>query len=112
MPKRRSRPFSTHSGTRAAGFRPGRWFVALCLGVLLGCTAMPVQEMSDARQAMQVAEETGAPERAPEAWAEAKALLEAAERALDEGDYSKARILAEEAREAAIRARKQAGSGR
>ncbi len=78
---------------------------------LLGCTGIPVQEMSDARQALQVAEEVGAPQRAPEAWAEARALLEAAERALDAGDYGKARLLAEEAREAAIRARKQAAGG-
>ena len=83
----------------------------MLLAGLLGCTGMPVQEMSDARQALQVAEEVGAPQRAPEAWAEARALLEAAERALDAGDYGKARLLAEEAREAAIRARKQAAAG-
>jgi hypothetical protein len=82
---------------------------SLLLGLLLtGCAGIPVQEMSDARQALQTAAEVGAKDKASTLYSEASGLLTQAESALKLSDYGKARELADKAKEKAILARKQA----
>ena len=76
---------------------------------LAGCeTAPPVQEMSDARQAIVVAREAGAAELAAEALQEAETYLVSAERKLTEKDYLRARRDALEAKSRALSALKTA----
>ncbi|HHC71902.1 MAG TPA: DUF4398 domain-containing protein [Thiotrichales bacterium] len=79
--------------------------------LLFGCAVAPVQEMSDARQAIQAAREAGAAIRSPQVLEEAERLLDAAERSLEVGDYSRARELAVAAHRKAIEARERAGYG-
>ena len=68
---------------------------SLLLGALVlsaGCqTAPPVQEMSDARQAIMAAKEAGAEEKAPAELRQAVEHLQAAEEALTQEQYSSAR---------------------
>jgi hypothetical protein len=82
------------------------------LGLLLlainGCASAPVQEMSDARQAVAAAEEAGAPAKAPDAYVKAKAHIEHAESALLNGDYRNAREHATWAKTHALEARQRA----
>lgn len=79
------------------------------LAVLPGCVmAPPVQEMSDARQALRAAEDVGAATRGLASYRQAEALLERAEAQLQEGAYGRARDRAREARALAIRARDEA----
>ncbi len=81
-----------------------RW-LWLGLGLLLGaCAAAPVQEMSNARQALDAARKAGAETHAPQQLKSADDRLQRAEEALMEGDYKKARAEAEAAREQAVRA--------
>ncbi len=76
--------------------------------LLVGCASTPpVQEMSDARQAVQVAQAAGAQTSAPQAFATAQRLLDDAGKALAEHRYPEARDYALKARAAAIRAREQ-----
>ncbi len=77
--------------------------------VLTACASAPVQEMSDARQAIRAARQAGADQHAPYELATAQQLLDAAETELERRAYDDARRLAEDAREAAIRARRAAG---
>ena len=59
---------------------------------LTACTTgPPVQEMSDARQAIAVAREAGAAELAPDAFNAAEAYLASAQRNLSEKAYKQAR---------------------
>jgi len=72
----------------------GPWYglVAVLLLVIAGCvTGPPVQEMSDARQAIAVAKEAGAAELASTELSEAEAYLESAQKKLSERSYSPAR---------------------
>jgi hypothetical protein len=88
-----------------AGARLARRCVAVALLLLLaGCASAPVQEMSDARQAIQAAEEAGAAHYAPEALSDAKRLLTSAERKLQREAYAGARADAREARRLATEA--------
>jgi hypothetical protein len=84
---------------------------SLLLGVLLfvsGCqTAPPVQEMSDARQAIMAARDAGAEEKAPQDLSQAIEHLQSAEAALSDKAYARARRDALEAKERAIVALKQ-----
>ena len=80
----------------------------LVAGVLIGCSAAPVQEMSDARQAIEAARVAGAAELAPVPYEKAHAHLKLAEELLDDGHYRKARESAEIARDEAIAAREAA----
>ena len=83
---------------------------ALLLIVILaaaGCQTAPVQEMSDARQAIAVAREAGAEEHAPGELKAALDLLESAERSLDERDYAGARRDARKAKKSALEALQQ-----
>jgi len=72
----------------------GTWYglVAVLLLAVAGCvTGPPVQEMSDARQAIAVAKEAGAAELASAELSEAEAYLESAQKKLSERSYSPAR---------------------
>ena len=75
----------------------------ICIGV--ACSGAPVQEMSDARQALQTAEAAGALRYSPEQYHKARALLQQAKLRLVEGAYSDARRYALNARDYAILAR-------
>lgn len=84
----------------------------LLLALLMaGCVAAPVQEMSDARQALQAAREAGADERSPYLFAEAQDLLEKAQRQLEVGEYREARSNAVTAKRRALDAREDAMGG-
>ena len=80
-------------------------FALLSGAVVSGCAGAPVQEMSNARQAVRAAEHAGASTSAPEVLGEAKALLKSAESLLRRGDYRSARDQAELARTRAVEAR-------
>jgi hypothetical protein len=73
-----------------------------------GCAGAPVQEMSNARQAVKAAERAGAATAAPQLMGEAKLLLKSAEGHLRHGDYRDARDEAELARTRAVEARRVA----
>ena len=80
--------------------------LAVSLYVLSACvTAPPVQEMSDARQAIQAAEAVGAQTKAPKSYTEAQEYIERAESALQAGDYKRAREQALRAKSNALEAR-------
>ncbi len=65
----------------------------------------PVQEMSDARQAVQAAREADASRYAPISFGEAERLLEEATQLLEKKNYRKARQSALEAKKMALKAR-------
>ena len=67
-----------------------------------GCESMPVQEMSDARQAIMAAREAGAEEHAAEVLLEAEESLQSAEKYLNSRNYGVARREAIEAKTKAI----------
>ena len=80
---------------------------ALTLLAVAACeTAPPVQEMSDARQAIAVAKEAGAEDLAAAELAEAERYLESAEKKLEEHEYREARSDALEAKVKALNALK------
>ncbi len=82
--------------------------LGLAFAVLLSaCAGVPVQAMSDARQAVEAARQAGAEQTAPKLMQSAEALLQRAEEALAEGYYRQAREDAEAARELAVRAQSQ-----
>jgi hypothetical protein len=79
---------------------------ALCAGPpLAGCAGMPLQEMSDARQAIRAAERAGAEQHAPEVLGAARESVERARVNLHKGEYRQAREEAELARQKAMEAR-------
>jgi hypothetical protein len=84
----------------------------VCSGLLAGCAGAPVQEMSNARQAVRAAEKAGAVEVAPAMLDEARQALRAAESHLRQGDYRTARDEAEQARTKAVEARRLAEAER
>lgn len=73
---------------------------------LAGCAGAPLQEMSDARQAVRSAERAGAERYAPEPLAEARRLVERARGSMQKGEYREARDDAELARAKAMEARR------
>ena len=85
-----------------------RYLTLLVLSMALGCTSIPTQEMSDARQAVQAASEANAGELAPVPMENAEALLNKAKVALDAGAYEQAREEALAGRLEAIKARGEA----
>jgi hypothetical protein len=99
-----------------------RYFAGLVYGIryglvvvlflaVAGCIASPpVQEMSDARQAIAVAKEAGAQELAAAELGEAEAYLNSAQRKLSERSYSPARRDALLAKEKALDALARAES--
>ncbi len=101
--------------------RPGRsaantsgvalWSAVLALLLLGGCvghTVPPVQEMSDARQAVAAAREAGADRLAPAVFDRAVSLLNDAENTLERRRFRQARDQALASRRLAIDAMKQA----
>jgi hypothetical protein len=75
-------------------------FVAVFLGVacLVGCAGAPVQEMSDARQAIAAAGAAGAtPSASPDYYA-AEAAIARAETHLEAQEFTRARLAAKEAK--------------
>ncbi len=76
--------------------------------LLGGCETIPVQQMSDARQAYRAAQAAGAEQYVPELFNEVTVLMNDADRFLAEGRYSLAGKIAERARVLAIKARKKA----
>ncbi len=83
------------------------WLPALLLAVS-GCTSAPVQEMSDARQAVEAAEAVNAPVKAPNVYDTAAAHMHYAVWALESGDYADAREHATWAKWHALEARERA----
>ncbi len=78
-----------------------------------GCaSAPPVQEMSDARQAVQAAREADAERYAPISLGEAERLLEEAARLLEMKEYRRARSVALQAKEMALKARSASSAKR
>lgn len=77
---------------------------AALIMALFGCAGAPVQQMSDARQAITAARAAGAAEHAPEPLAQASTLLASAEQALQRHDYRTARRDAEKAHAHALEA--------
>lgn len=76
------------------------------LGLVAGCaTPPPVQELSNARQAIMAAEDAGAGEFAADRFIAAQNLLDRAEEKLHERDYRGARVDAVSAHSRAIEAR-------
>ena len=67
--------------------------LVISLALVIGAcgTAPPVQEMSDARQAIAVAKEAGAEQIAAEHLRAAEAFLDSAQRSLSERAYAQAR---------------------
>jgi hypothetical protein len=72
---------------------------------LIACAGPPVQEMSDARQAIQAAESAGAPQYAPVVLGQAKDYLASAEQKLEKRAYNGARNDARLAKQKATHAR-------
>lgn len=64
--------------------------VLICMG-LVACAGAPVQEMSNARQAIKAAHAAGASETAPQALREAETLLDRAQGNLQRRAYKEAR---------------------
>lgn len=82
--------------------------IGLLLWILAACASAPVQEMSDARQALRSAEAAGAAQFSPAEFEAARESLRKASKWLDLGIYSNARVHALDAREQAIQAREAA----
>jgi hypothetical protein len=90
-------------------YTPSLLLAALLAGAALaGCAGAPLQEMSDARQAVRAAERAGAEKHAPEPLAEARQLVERARLGMQQREYKEARENAEMAREKAVEARRLA----
>ena len=81
---------------------------ALLLSVAGCVTTPPVQEMSDARQAIAAARAAGAETLAPQVFRRSVNLLRMAERTLERRSYQQARNQAVAARRLAIEAQEQA----
>lgn len=83
--------------------------LTLSLLALVSCAVTPpVQEMSDARQAISAAREANATDLAPATLQEAERSLDEAARGMEQGHYLDARESAKAARRHAIRARDEA----
>ena len=98
----RTETLTTITGRRVG---PG-WrgiFIALAL-LLAACETAPVQEMSDARQAIAVAREAGAEDLAASELREAEAYLESAQVKLENRAFAQARVDAIAAKNSALEA--------
>lgn len=78
--------------------------IVLLLAGLAACASPPVQEMSDARQAIAVARDAGAAELAGNDLAAAERFLEQAQDKLNRRAYAQARRDAEQAKAKALEA--------
>lgn len=97
---------------RRSSGRGGKQFVfafTCSVALLFGCAAIPpVQEMSDARQAIDAAKEAHADRYAPQSLRDAEQHLEEATRELNHGAYDRARNAALAAKAEAVLARDRA----
>lgn len=82
-----------------------RLMPALLLVFVAGCSTLPVQEVSDARQAIDSARAAGGERYTPEALHEAERLVSRALSDLADGGYQAARSAALSAKRRAITAR-------
>ena len=87
--------------------RPNLATILTALLLVAACQSAPVQEMSDARQAISVAQEAGAAEHAPADFKAAVDYLESAERHLNDRRYKNARHDATQAKIKALEALQQ-----
>lgn len=87
---------------------------ALMLAIFLSACAVsaPVQEMSNARQSIGAAEDANAENLAASLLSEAKQRLRSATKELEAGEYERARYLALEATQLALKARQLAISNK
>ena len=99
-------PPDTHLPSLLQRLRPFATWLLLLAVLLTACAGAPVQEMSNARQAVRAAEQAGAATAAPDLLAEAKRLLKDAETHLRSGEYRTARDEAEQSRTKAVEARR------
>ena len=104
-------PKAARTVSRAVGslqyknYKMIRALATICLLLLAGCvTAPPVQEMSDARQAIAAAEEADANRVATDTLADARRFLAEAERQIQEQSYGPARLNAVRAKNRAAAA--------
>jgi len=72
--------------------------------LVVGCASAPVQEMSDARQAIRAAQDAGAATSAAKPFSEAQTALNRAESQLNKRFFRSARRNAEEAHTKAVEA--------
>lgn len=79
-----------------------RGAIVALLALAAGCETMPVQEMSDARQAIMAARDAGASEHASDQLRAAESSLQSAEKHLSSRNYAVARREAVEAKSQAI----------
>ena len=82
-------------------------FAMLLIIAGAGCSSVPVQEMSDARQAIQAARDEGVSINSSSEFLDAMRLIELAEQELEKGEYGQARMNALKAKKKAIDARQQ-----
>lgn len=82
--------------------------LVLLLFLVTACATAPVQEMSDARQALAAADAAEAKSGAPEHYLIAVQQMQRAEAALAQHHYDQARGLALKAKDQALEARKRA----
>ena len=85
------------------GIRVAVLVVVLVLGA---CSNAPVQEMSDARQALHAAKKVGAERRSPVVFSQARRYLLNAQTALQRGEYTQARYSAIRAKKHAVMAQR------
>lgn len=97
--------------TGSVGKRCGLFAILLCVA-LSGCAGIPVQEMSNARQAIRAAQEAGAATAAPGEIEKAQALLGRAEASMQQRLFRQARNEASEARRIATTALEAAQAAR
>ncbi len=87
--------------------------LSFAAAVMAGCTVVPpVQEMSDARQALEAAREAQADKYAEQKLRSAEDSMELATKTLNQGEYEAARMAASVARALAIKARDEALAAR
>jgi hypothetical protein len=91
------------------GGKPSYILAALCIFLFSACASAPVQEMSDARQAIYAARSVPTNSIEP-SLLRAEKYLRLAEKALHVGDYRDARENAKLAREHALQAQKALAS--
>ena len=89
------------------GLKAAPWLL-LAGALLSACAVAPMQEMSDARQAIAAAREAGAETYATDELGAAEVLLGQAQAALKRGDYDGSREDALRARREAVKARELA----
>jgi hypothetical protein len=82
--------------------------VVLCCAAVSACAGYPMQQKSDATQAVRAAQKAGAAQYAPDLLSEAQAHLDKGRVELQGGEYRSARDEFELARSTAIEARRAA----